>query len=224
MSLNICLAKDFDIYQSADLRVTRFVPRGTVWVQDSFTDLSPKILVISYFEWRAVITYVGFAELDGLPTSDWLVRTLVHPLGERSVSDVVEALRSAATLSFKRLTIPDYPRMHTFTMGVLGNPSRVVMISNFESLHGPPRKTAATEFFVSEDRLRSKARPIVRVAGVPAAVTKDDKNSLLRAIRSESDALYGDHTSAPLSEQSGGSEIIFYITFSTLPISVSKLP
>lgn len=96
MSLNISVATRSAIHQSADFCITEFIQRGSIWVPRTIAP-APKVTVLQYMGWRAVITYVGIAKLDGLSTADWLTRELTHPIGQRTAEEVVEHIRSKAS-------------------------------------------------------------------------------------------------------------------------------
>jgi hypothetical protein len=191
MSLNISVLTSSGIHQSADLQVTEFTKTPSGWKQ-SRTWTSPKIIVITYSEWCAIITYVGIAELDGISTADWLNSKLVHPRGERSVVDVMETIRMEATAAINRLGIPpDYPRNHTFTVGVFdadGAP-QVFMVSNYQSLKGPMKSVASKDFSISTNGLTSTSKVLVTIAGPREAVTKAQKQGLERVVKSGIDAI-----------------------------------
>jgi len=186
MSLNICIATRFAIHQSADFCVTEFIRRGSIWVPRPIA-AAPKITVLQYMGWRAVITYVGIARLDGISTADWLARELTHPLGQRSVEEVVEAIRSKASLSLARSVPPGFfATNHSFTMGVLvdGAPPQIIMISNYQSITKPPQQPTNKELFVSTRYLGSREPTLVAISGIPHAVDRSDGALLARIVRS----------------------------------------
>ena len=136
MSLNICVATDFGIFQSSDLQLTELSQGRSGLIARQIIAPSPKVVVLQYFDWQAVITYIGLAKLGGTSTADWLSRQMTHSGGQRSVTDVVETIRAEATRAVARLSLPaGYPPFHTFTVGVLarGKAPQVFMISNYES-------------------------------------------------------------------------------------------
>jgi hypothetical protein len=191
MSLNICIASHLGIHQSADLRLTEFSKTNFGWTSRPIIAPSPKIVVLQYFGWQAAITYVGIANLGGFSTVDWLTGMLTHPQGQRSVSDVIERIRTEATRELAQISLPpNFPRYHTFTVGVLtrDQPPQVIMISNYEFLNKEPQATAATDFLVSAKILGSKKRTLVVTAGVGEAVTRDDKSVLIRLVRDSEEA------------------------------------
>src|SRR5580704_19399588 len=120
MSLNICIATDVGIFQSSDLQLTEFSQGPSGLMARRIIEPSPKVVVLQYFAWQAVITYIGLAKLGGISTADWLSGLVTRSAGQRSISDVVETIRTEATLAVARLLLPPgYSPFHTFTVGVL---------------------------------------------------------------------------------------------------------
>ncbi len=191
MSLNICVATDFGIFQCSDLQLTEFSQGPSGLTARQIVAPSPKVVVLQYFDWQAVITYIGLAKLGGGSTADWLGRQLTHPSGQRSVLDVVETIRREATLAVAHLRLPwGYSPFHTFTVGVLAKDQapQVFMISNYESLKHSPLKIPISPFFVSEKILRSQKRTLITVTGIPVTITRNDSASLERIVRNVKDA------------------------------------
>lgn len=185
MSLNISVSTRSAIHQSADFCVTEFVLRGGMWVPRTIAP-APKVTVLQYTGWRAVITYVGIAKLDDISTADWLARELTHPIGQRSVEEVVERIRSKASRSLASSVPAGFPRNHTFTMGVLvdGASPQLILISNFESFTAPLLQIAKDDLFVSNRYLGSREPTLVAVSGIPGAVDTSDRKLLDRIVRS----------------------------------------
>jgi Tfp pilus assembly protein PilF len=177
MTLNItCLARRV-IFQSGDFRLT---DAGDGSVIDYPIQ---KQLVVSRFEWTALVAFCGVAHTGDEYVADWLVRQVQSTSMWGSFDESLGRLRQADSW-LERFRL-DRDRAFTISIGAFVKTTPVfVLISNFERLDRPP---PADGFDVSDRLAITQARPrgaAVRIAGRPNAVTAAERAALLALLRS----------------------------------------
>jgi hypothetical protein len=152
--------------------------------QGSYTDRSPKVVVASYGYWTGVITYNGIGAINNLSTADWLAAKLSHVPGSRSIRDVEAVIQSEAPAWVK----PATDRRHTFLLAISarGQPPKLTVISNYESLHAAPTSFAANQFTIT--RYTAGKTVDVKCFANPQAVSSDDVATLINTIMSGADS------------------------------------
>jgi hypothetical protein len=162
VTLNICLAGDAGIHQSADFRLS--TADGRLY------EFLPKAVLLCYHDWVGLITYAGIGrDPRGFSTTDWLTRTLSSQDAQPSFEGVLEVIRAEGTAWLRRIS--EKYRRHTFILGAIvrGKP-RVAMVSNFQSIGGATQNYSDPVLRVTWSEPEDYARPLVAISGVVSAV------------------------------------------------------
>jgi hypothetical protein len=181
MTLNIAAVHPECVYVAADFRLSRMAGNRT----SPMDEPSMKGVRFSYPMCSGLVTYTGFgAGPDGTDTAVHVTRWL-EGMRDLDIADVAEVIRDKGDQWLRRLR--PFPFTHTFLVaGFRADGEAVlVMISNFQSMHGPTQAKPSTSLAVSMDATRRRA--VVRVTGVPGVVSRERQRLLKRTV--ENDAL-----------------------------------
>jgi Flp pilus assembly protein TadD len=160
MTLNLTVTTPRCIYQSADYRLLD-------WTTGKLSDFeTQKIVLVNRFHWTASVCFAGVGRTHKVNVGEWLAE---HIAAIRH-DDPFERLLNELLTADEWLSDVSAPNnRHTFSVGAfVGIEPVFALVSNFETLSGPPAATANARLSVSELR---PAEPRTFVAGQAQAVS-----------------------------------------------------
>jgi tetratricopeptide (TPR) repeat protein len=177
MTLNITVATEQRIYQSADYRLTDLV------TGQRYDDArNQKIFVVFGRNWLATVCFNGVGRTATLEVSSWLNDVCRATTRDESLGDFLHRLQAADTWLSKS---PPKLRRHTFTVAAFVEETPVVsLVSNYERFDEPPASIAAERLTIDK---RSLDRPQTFVSGQSREIARAGRRRLARLAASETD-------------------------------------
>ena len=167
MTLNLTVLTRRCIYQSADYRLLD-------WTTGKLTDFeTQKIILVNEFHWTATVCFAGVGRTHKVNVGEWLAERVAAIQPDDPFERLLEELLTADQW-LSDVSAPN--NLHTFSVGAfVGSEPVFALVSNFESLSGPPATTANPRLSVSKLR---PAGPRTFVAGQAEAVSRPQRQRL----------------------------------------------
>jgi tetratricopeptide (TPR) repeat protein len=167
MTLNLTVTTGRCIYQSADFRLLD-------WTTGKLTDFeTQKIVLVNRFRWTATICFAGVGRTRKVNVGDWLAERVAAIQQDDPFDRLLDELLTADEwLS----DVPPEHKHHSFSVGAfVGIVPVFALVSNFETLSGPPAAEAKARLAVT--RLQPD-KPNTFVAGQTHAVSRAQRRQL----------------------------------------------
>jgi tetratricopeptide (TPR) repeat protein len=168
MTLNITVATETRIYQSADYRFTDLV------TGEKYDDArNQKIFVAAGNMWIATVCFNGVGRTGRIEVSKWLSDVCAATTREESLDGfLIRLLAADSWLS----TASPRNRRHSFVVAAfVGRNAIVSLVSNYERFDGPPAADAARRLAIHQSR---PTRPQTFVFAQPRAIARPRRLSL----------------------------------------------
>jgi len=134
MTLNLTVTTPRCIYQSADYRLLD-------WTTGKLTDFeTQKIVLVLRFHWTATVCFAGVGRTHKVNVGEWLAERVAAIQQDDPFDRLLEELLTADEW-LADVSAPN--NRHTFSVGAfVGSEPVFALVSNFETLSGPPAATA----------------------------------------------------------------------------------
>ena len=167
MTLNITVATERCIYQSADYRLQDVLTKNTYDFQ------TQKLVLINNSRWSATVCFAGVGRTATIDVSEWLAERVAAIEFADPFERLLEELKAAEAWLSK---VPPPHNLHSFSIGAfVGTHPVFALVSNFENPNGPPSPTATSDLSIFELR---PTKPRTFISGQKQAVTRPERRRL----------------------------------------------